>query len=389
VYVGGVLSSYDPVGLGPPPVTPVAPPPVFSWIPQPCWPNNIVAISEAYVMKIDPNSGNVEDAQWVDGSAPIATALTLASGNAWIVGTTPAPDVPFTPGVLSPQNIGPGFTAGAFLAAADFSSSPGTGPAIACVLDGGNLTHVGAVAAFQLISVFGENLGPATGVVAPDGSAPTLAGVNITFDGNPAQLLYVSSTQINVAVPAPPSSSLSPPPIAMVLELNVNGQTVERQFPFTSSNLNVFAQLNSNQIDCPSFNAIINGFQPTAMNADGSMNSCSNPAKFGSTVSFFVHGVGYSPAPQTLSGVEAAIGNCLVPAANASLITAFVYKVDIPLPDALLPCATTYSLTSVENPFQVTLSSGGVPMGPRVVPSPGGVIVAAGQPMPMVIWVTQ
>jgi hypothetical protein len=91
VYVGGVLSSYDPVGLGPPPVTPVAPPPVFSWIPQACWPNNIAAISEAYLMKIDPNSGNIEDAQWVDGSAPIAIALTLASGNAWIVGTTPAP----------------------------------------------------------------------------------------------------------------------------------------------------------------------------------------------------------------------------------------------------------------------------------------------------------
>ncbi|HEY6347491.1 MAG TPA: SBBP repeat-containing protein [Bryobacteraceae bacterium] len=398
VYVGGVVSSYDPTGLGVP-VTPIAPPPVFSWIPQACWPNNIVAISEAYVMKIDPNSGNVEDAQWVDGSAPIATALTLASGNAWIVGTTPAPDVPFTPGVLSPRNIGPGFTAGAFLAAADFSSSPGTGPAIACVLDSGNFTHVGAVAAFQLISVFGENLGPATGVVAngsvaPDGSDPTLAGVNITFDGNPAQLLYVSATQINVAVPAPPASiNVSPLPTKTVMEIAVNGQTVERQFPLTSSNLNVFAQLNSNQISCPHQTA--NGFQPTALNAGGSMNACSNPAKFGSTVSFFVEGVGATqlgfPPTQTLTGIEAAIGNCTVPAANASLITGFVYQVDIPLPDALLPCATSYSLTSPENSFQVTLSSGTVPMGPRVIPSPGGAIInfAPGQPMPMVIWVTE
>jgi uncharacterized protein (TIGR03437 family) len=395
VYVGGVLSSYDPVGLGVP-VTPVAPPLVFSWIPQPCWPNNIVAISEAYVMKIDPNGGNVEDAQWVDGSAPIATALTLASGNAWIVGTTPAPDVPFTPGVLSPQNIGPGFTAGAFLAAADFSSNPGTGPAIACVLDSGNFTHAGAVAAFQLISVFGENLGPATGVVAPDGSDPTLAGVNVTFDGNPAQLLYVSATQINVAVPAPPpSTSVAPLPTKTVMEINVNGQTVERQFPFTSSNLNVFAQLNSNLISCPMGNLNANGFQPTALNADGSMNSCSNPAKLGSIVSFFVEGVGAVqlgfPPPQTLSGVEAAIGNCTVPAANASLITGFVYQVDIPLPDMIVPCATSYSLTSMENSFEITLSSGTVPMGPRVIPTPGGPIInfAPGQPMPLVVWVTQ
>ena len=93
----------------------------------------------------------------------------------------------------------------------------------------------------------------------------------------------------------------------------------------------------------------------------GTLLEAQYPAKFGSTVSFFVEGVGASqlgfPPPQTLSGVEAAIGNCTTAAANASLITGFVYKVDIPLPDALLPCATSYSQNSPENSFQVTLSS--------------------------------
>jgi uncharacterized protein (TIGR03437 family) len=76
-------------------------------------------------------------------------------------------------------------------------SGVNAGPVIACVLDAGNLTHVGAVvAAFQLISIFGANLGPAAGVAAPDGSAPSIAGVSITCDRNPAQLLFVSATQI-------------------------------------------------------------------------------------------------------------------------------------------------------------------------------------------------
>jgi hypothetical protein len=84
-----------------------------------------------------------------------------------------APDVPFSPGVLAPfapLSLGPGFLQGGWLAAADFSTGPNTGPAIACVLDAGNLTHVGAVTGFELISIFGANLGPATGVAAPDGT---------------------------------------------------------------------------------------------------------------------------------------------------------------------------------------------------------------------------
>src|SRR5207245_2246644 len=113
-------------------------------------------------------------------------------------------DVPFSPGVLAPQHLGPGLLAGAYLSAADFSGGANAGPAIGCVLDAGNLTHVGAVAAFQLISIFGTNLGPAAGVPAPDGTDPSIAGVSVTFDGNPAPLLYVSASQINVAVPTPP-----------------------------------------------------------------------------------------------------------------------------------------------------------------------------------------
>jgi hypothetical protein len=181
-----------------------------------------VAGSEAYLIKVDPATGNAQDAQWIDGAAPAATGITLAGGKVWMTGATPAADVPFSAGVLAPQNLGTGFLAGAYLAAADFSSNVAGAPAIACVLDTGNLTHVRAVAAFQVISLFGMNLGPSTGVTAPDGTDPSIAGVTVTFDGNPAQMIYVSSSQINVAVPAPVSFDTIMKPFT-VMRVTVNG----------------------------------------------------------------------------------------------------------------------------------------------------------------------
>jgi uncharacterized protein (TIGR03437 family) len=395
VYVGGVVSTYSsPIDLFVPSTTPLAPPPpIFSWVPQQCWPDNVTAVSEAYVMKVDPVSGEVLDGQWIDGSAPGATAITLAAGDVWLTGETPGPDVPFSAGVLAPQNLGPGFLAGAYLSAVDFSGGLKTGPAIACVLDGGNLTHVGPVAAFQLLSIFGTNLGPATGVAAPDGTDTSIAGVSITFNGTPAQLLYVSASQINLVVPAPPLPSTQAVvglPSAMVMQLTVDGVPIQRQFPYTVSNLNLFADLSSTQVSCAAAVSVENGIQPVAVNADGSANSCPNPARFGSTVSFFMHGVGgdafgFQP-PQQLLNVQAFVGWCSATVTNASLINSFVYKVDVTMPASLLPCAQSYT-NLPENSFYVTFSYNGNVVGPRSVPINIGPNVNFA--MPMTVWVTQ
>jgi len=394
VYAGGVVSTYaPPVDLSVLSTTPLAPPPIFSWIPQQCWPDNITAISEAYVMKVDPTSGKVLDGQWIDGSAPGATAITLAVGNVWITGETPGPDVPFSPGVLAPQNLGPGFLAGAYLSAVDFSGGVKTGPVISCVLDGGNLTHVGPVAAFQLLSIFGTNLGPATGVSAPDGTDTSIAGVSITFNGTPAQLLYVSASQINVAVPPPPLPStpaVAGLPSALVMQLTANAVTIQRQFPYIVSNINLFADLSPTQVSCPGAVSVGNPIQPVALNADGSANSCANPAKYGSTVSFFMHGVGgdafgSQPAQQLGLNVQALVGSCPTTVTNASSIDSFVYEVDVTMPASLLPCAQIYS-NLAENFFYVTFSYEGNIVGPRSVPINVGPIMNFA--MPMTVWVT-
>ena len=389
VYVGGMVSSYNPY-VPIPPIPPTEIPAVFSWVPQGCLPNNAVTNSSAYAMKIDPATGAVQDAQWIDGSAPGATGIAFADGKVWITGATPGPDVPFSPGVLAPRNLGPGYLAGAYLAAVDFSGGANTGPAIACVVDGANFTHVGAVAAFQLITIVGAYLGPAAGVPAPDGTDTSIAGVSITFNGMPAQLLYVSASQINVAVPflPPPDNGANLPPAA-VMQMTVNGAVIQRQFPFAASNLNLFANLTSPETSCASATFNGNGAQPLALNADGSVNSCSNPAKYGSTVSLFVEGAGgySSPPPQSLFP-QALVGVCAAAVPNASLIDGFVYKVDVTMPGAQFPCAEDYSATpQTETGFPVTLSYNGLPVGPLYVP--GAAFPVTNNPIPVIVWVSE
>jgi hypothetical protein len=76
------------------------------------------------------------------------------------------------------------------------------------------------------------------------------------------------------------------------------------------------------------------GFQPLAANADGNTSSCTSPAKAGSTVSLFVHGIGgFDSPPSQLGNLRASIGfGCTALVTKASLIADFVYKVDVSLP---------------------------------------------------------
>jgi uncharacterized protein (TIGR03437 family) len=398
VYVGGTASSYTQLfttGPNPPPGLPS----VFSWLPEACLPNNITAVSGAYEIKVDPATGNIEDGQWIDGSAPSATGIVLAGGKVWVTGVAVAPDVPFSPGVLAPfapLSLGPGFLQGGWLAAADFSAGPNTGPAIACVLDAGNLTHVGAVTGFQLISIFGANLGPATGVAAPDGADASIAGVSATFDGNnPAQLLYVSATQINLAVPLPlPSRTVAPWPTATVMQLNVNGATVDRQFPYILTNLNLFANLMAGQSSCGGASPSNQGYQPVANNADGTLNSCANPAQAGSTVSFYMDGIGASqlgfPPAGQIGDLSATVGYCSALVTNAALIGDFVYRVDVAMPASPSAC-TGQPGTASEYQFGMTFNYNGTLVGPFIVPTPGALSLnfTPGEPMTMMVYVKQ
>jgi len=396
VYAGGTITftSLPPLSL---PGSGIAPamPSVFSWIPPACLVNGVTATSAAYEIEVDPGTGNIVDGQWTDGSSTSAVASVLAGGKLWITGTALAPDVPITPGALMPfesLSLGPGFLQGAWLSAVDFSAGPATGPMIACVLDSGNFMHVGAVTGFQLISIFGANLGPSAGAVAPDGMDTTIAGVSATFDSNnAAQLLYVSATQINLGVPLPlPSRAVTSWPTQTAMQIEVNGATVERQFPYILNNLSVFANLQ--------VNSCLNSggeYEPLAFNADGSANSCTNPASSGSTVSFFLQGIGapqlgFPPVSET-GWLTATVGGCSAQVTSADLLDAYVYQVEVAMPASLASCpyVNINGLTSVYE-MPVVFNYNGTPVGPFQFPT-GNLPIdfAPGQPMQLMVFVAR
>ena len=191
-------------------------------------------------------------------------------------------------------------------------------------------------------------------------------------------------------VPSQPIASGDNPQTA-VMELTYNGSSVRRQFPVTPSNLNLFADLSTDQNPCP--NVPTNpGFQPIAMNQDGSMNSCTNPAKPGSTVSFFAHGGGGSGAPfAALTNLHASVGfACTALIDGARLVSDYVYQLDVSLPASLAPCGETFSGTQG---VPVTLTYNEEPIGPFAVPAdatgPSFAFPPPGRPMFMILWIQQ
>jgi uncharacterized protein (TIGR03437 family) len=320
VYAGGGFGSY--------PYTATAGIPALAEVPEQCLPNNLTIQNSGYVSQVDSTSGEVLTSQFIGGSNLTISSVALSGSTVWLAGATFLADIPFTPNALLPTNIdaiplgyGPG--AGAYLGAVDFSqpAPPAGTPQIACVLDAADMAPAGPVARYQILSIFGSGLGPAKGVSATNYSTNTLGGVTITVGTLPAPLLYASSTQINFAVPLVLEQSRAN------LALLVNGATSAlRELPLTYANPSLFinpAQTFPNGAPSP-------GFVPMALNADGSVNSSTNPAPQGSIVSVFVNGL--VPNPDVVSGPVQLSTTDGWSVTNIAQVNPFVLRVDARVP---------------------------------------------------------
>jgi len=192
---------------------------------------------------------------------------------------------------------------GVFLAAFDFSA-PSSGPQLSCVTDAATLALIGPVAPGQLVTLFGYELGPQTGVT---GSAsgqtllPTsLGNVQVTFDGVPAPLLYVSSSQINVQVPFEVAQPLEvAPQTVMTVSIAPDAASAysiaaTRTFAVAGSSPSLFVDTSVPPPNCVP--VTFSGFASlVALNSDGSLNGCGNPAQPGSMVTVFLNGVAAEP----------------------------------------------------------------------------------------------
>ena len=286
-YVGGTIGFT--AGLGGSYDTGV--PDALASLAAQCLPNSLTIFDSAYTAQVDAASGNILGAKSIEGSNLSMAAVALSGSTLWTTGLTQSPDVALTPNALTPDftvpYYGVNLGSGSFLNAVDYSQPqpPTATPQIGCVLDAGGYTPAGPVARYQLLTIYGSGLGPATGVSAPDNSTSSLGGVSVSFGATPAILLYVSSTQINLAVPLVDSTVGS-----TTMLVQVNGAfAAPRQFALTYANPHYFVNLPE------SFSGSQPAFYPLAINADGSVNSLSNPAPIASTVSVFINGLVTNP----------------------------------------------------------------------------------------------
>jgi len=151
---------------------------------------------------------------------------------------------------------------------------------LACIGNGGSFL-TGPVAPGEIVSLFGNGLGPQQGVqpATTQNPYPTqAAGVEVTFGGTPAPLLWVQDAQINAAVP-----------------WSLTGATTEVCVTYSNAQSNCLA-LPVAQVSPGVFT--MDGIHAAAVNQDGTPNSAANPAPLSSAVSVFGTGLGpFSAAP--------------------------------------------------------------------------------------------
>ena len=345
-----------------PPGSIFPPPPPTGNTPAACLPNGLTVQSIAYVQSFSAQDGSTTVTRLLSATQATASAMAVEpDGRILLAGSTLFPDVPLTPGVVFSDAVATRTAPGAFLAAFDMTQ-PAASQQLACVTDSATFWQVGPVAPGQLLSLFGNGLGPLTGVsgMAPgQTTAPTsLANVQITFDGFPAPLLYVSSSQINVQVPFAVSHQAS---TVMTVSIRPDAASAyapvaARMFAITPSSPSLFLDLSVMPMNCSAVPAGAFVFLAVALNSDGSRNGCGNPAKPGSTVTVFVNGV---PTPlstqvRVWGGASSLAAGPLVPAPGT---IAGVYQLPIQLPGT-----TAAGLQGVMLDVEIT----GIPAGPLI-----------------------
>ena len=146
---------------------------------------------------------------------------------------------------------------------------------LACVGNAASF-YADPIAAGEIVSLFGQGLGPAEGATAQvtqDAFPKQVSGVEVTFNGVASPLLYVQDGQINAIVPW----SLAGASSAQVCVTYNGAATNCLVWPVVEAAPGVFT---------------VDGYHAAALNQDGTINSASNPAALNSIVSVFATGLG-------------------------------------------------------------------------------------------------
>lgn len=237
----------------------------------------------------------------------------------------------------------------------------GTVPLAAVVLSGAS-QDAGGVSPGEIVTIFGQNIGPSVpaGFAAgADGKVATsLGGVQALFDGIPAPLLYAGATQMNAIVPYEVARNA-----VTNLQLHYNGTAIPAVgIPVVQAAPAVFALDSSGQ-------------GPAAvLNQDNTINSPANAAARGEIVQIYATGEGATspdgitgeitgtdtkrpvlPVSVTIGGVAAAI----LYAASAPDAVSGLFQVNAVVPQSVAPgpaVPLVLTVGTVSGPGSVTIA---------------------------------
>jgi uncharacterized protein (TIGR03437 family) len=206
-----------------------------------------------------------------------------------------------------------------------------------------------AVAPGEIVSLFGANMGPATGVplqLASGGKSitSTLGGVQVLFDGNAVPLIYASAAQINAIAPVALAGKAS-----TVVTVTYQGMT--------SNALTVPVQATAPGIFAADGSGVGGG---AILNQDNTLNVRLNPAARGSVIAIYLTGAGFTnpasvdgavtgltpPFPSLTLPVSVTIGGIAVPATGILYSGAApgsvegLTQIDVTIPAAVTPGPT-------------------------------------------------
>jgi|GEM_PF-5222190 len=172
--------------------------------------------------------------------------------------------------------------------AVDWDAAP---TRVGCVLDSASSERVRRLSPGALVSLFGCELAADTtvGAPGPDGLLPDAAGdLSVLVDDRRAPLLYASPGQINFQVPFEVGRDVP----AEILWTRDSGSESVGSFDVVDHRPSVFLSP-LQETACAELQASANGAaSPLALNADGTVNSCANPAEKGTRVRLFLTGLG-------------------------------------------------------------------------------------------------
>jgi uncharacterized protein (TIGR03437 family) len=266
-------------------------------------------VGEPFVAEFDSTGAQLLRSTGVGGLGldyGFALALSKDGGAAYLAGAALSQAFFATPGAA--RKVYGGGDSDAYVAKIDLSATPKL--AVACVLNGASFkagnempANLGSVAPGEIVSIFGVGVGPDQPVSSPDllpagcqvsatnscTVATTLGGVQVLFDGIPAPMLYVGSTQINAVVPY----GVKAPATQMTVQ-----RAGYSDGPWIMPVVDAVPAI---------FSANSSGMgQAAVINQDWTYNSPSHPAPPGSIITFYMTGAG-ALAPAMADGALALI----------------------------------------------------------------------------------